>query len=374
MGNESTESDKEHTSDLYNISSNSRLNESKTIDNQTPNVCQLVLYPFCSTVNEINLFRIGKGFEIKFSKNLFSKKVNSRVKDISRNYFEIEIDENTSEGHINSVFSCLHEFTEPADFYLEMENKAYYEDIYKKLIDDDLNQVVGLSSKIDLLGKSGFPEFFQPVLSTAGHYENYKNLVKYKDHEQISTVGVKDFFAIPVGPKEGSLEIAMKFLTSDNFEEQNLFYTKIFSLFPIIRFKNIKKYYEESNLVNNNRISIHLLKRCIQLHAYYCLQGPFRKCWIKFGYDPVLDFNNYKYQIFESRIKKVNFQIFERPEIIYEVEKNMDWYVCKEFDSKEGFVSLALKNFIIYVLGDQRVVDIDEEIEDLSSSEMLLFN
>lgn len=37
--------------------------------------------------------------------------------------------------------------------------------------------------------------------------------------------------------------------------------------------------------------------------AYYCTMGPWRTCWIKYGYNPVKDFNSRIYQTLDFRIR-----------------------------------------------------------------------
>ncbi|CAG9765802.1 unnamed protein product [Ceutorhynchus assimilis] len=72
----------------------------------------------------------------------------------------------------------------------------------------------------------------------------------------------------------------------------------------------IKKLFEErpiwtkSGIMHKANINQDTAKNTLPCIAYYCHGGPWRTCWIKFGYNPVTDFNSRIYQILDFRIRQ----------------------------------------------------------------------
>lgn len=339
------------------------------------NHIDLILYPFpAKNKEDLILFRLDDGYEMRFTHDVFSKRVASNRSVHLRNYIEIEIGE--SEARILNEYKELHEFNAPCDFYIPQEDSArnFYKDLYSTLVHKDLEAVVSMASNVeDMAKREGFPAFNAVLATTTSHFENYSRVSAKNDSPQIiPAVQIRIEEDIPVSCEKNVFESAKLDTREDIFEVQDLFYRYAFGKSPILRFKTVVELYEEYPFKNG--IVLASLKKYIALHAYFFISGPWRKCWVRFGYDPKLDCENYKHQVIEMRSKRANFQIFQKPEIEHEVSKNREWYVLKEFDKMDGFISKPLKNFIIYSIDEQGAIDIDNKIEDIHDSDVELFD
>lgn len=337
----------------------------------------IVRYPFkVKSKDDTLLYRVGDGYEMRFTRSTFSKRVYSSVNSLQRRYIEIKIDKNDVVAL--SETQTIHEFITPADFYIPQHEDAlkFYSEIHSSLVGNDLEGITTMAAEVDKKVRSeGFPEFPLPISTTMSHFENYETATaKLETFPHVSIAQIKFGDPIPslaLGESEDAIRSA---LTKDQYNAQGRFYQSFFDTAPISRFRTIAEKYEKSEDGLKRSISLNILKRCIGLHAYFSTSGPWRKCWIRLGYDPTTDSENYKYQIIEMRTKKANFQIFQRPEIEAEVVKNREWYVLKEFDPVDGFVSKALKNFIIYTIDERGIQDIDEKIGELQDLDFEIFD
>lgn len=342
-----------------------------------PREFELVRYPFRAENKEgVLLYRVEDGYEMRFTRDVFSKRVYSSVSNLQRSYIEIEIDNEKvvalSETH------NIHEFTTPADFYVPQSEHAlkFYSEVHSSLVGDDLEKLTAMATETDQKVKaSGFPEFSLPITTVMAHFENYKTATAKADtFPHVPIVQIKFGELIPSKAPEESENIVRSALSKEQYNIQSQFYKSFFGTMPISRFRTIAERYSKSPDSVKQAISLNILKRCIGLHAYFVTSGPWRKCWIMLGYDPTTDSENYKYQVIEMRTKKANFQIFQRPEIEAEVVKNREWYVLKEFDPVDGFVSKSLKNFIIYTIDEKGIQDIDDKIGELQDMDFELFD
>lgn len=337
---------------------------------------ELVHYPFkIRSLEDLILYRVGNNFEMRFSKDLFAKRVHSTKTTSIKNYIEIEIigEKITTIAKSDSI----HQFKTPADFYIEIskESKEFYESLHSVLIDQDISvlfeKAAELDSKINI---DGLPEISVPLNTTSTHFENFETATANLDHfPKIPIVQIKHGDPIPTVPVERAVDLLQKTLTKHQYNSQDQFYKDFFKNVSITRFKTIAIAYEEQSVEFKRRISLNILKRCIGIHAYFVISGPWRKCWISFGHNPELNQENYKYQLVEFRTKKANFQLFQKPEIIAEVSKNKDWYLLRECDPVDGFISKALKNFIIYTIDNVGQREIDKKIDELHDSDFEFF-
>ncbi|ELA41409.1 uncharacterized protein VICG_01514 [Vittaforma corneae ATCC 50505] len=335
-----------------------------------------VLYPFkIHKKDDALLFRLENGFEMRFTRDIFSKRVYSTQVELYRNVIELEI--TNEKVKIISQIQKINKFETPADFYVPIvqSTREFYESIHSSLINSNLNVLLEKSIEVKkYIREKGFPEIPLPITTTSSHFENFDSAVcKHDNFPRIPIKRVKYGEMIPDSYPEESFQLLKKYLTKEQFELQDSFYRSFFTSTSIARFKAVANQYEKCKLLFKQSISLNMLKRCIGLHAYFTTSGPWRKCWIRFGFDPSLDQNCYQFQLVEMRSKKASFQIFQRPEIIAEVSKNKEWYLLKECDPIDGFISKALKNFIIYTVDNVGVKEIDKKIEEMLDSDFELF-
>lgn len=342
-----------------------------------PREFDLVRYPFnVENKEDVLLYRVGSGYEMRFTRDIFSKRVHSSVSNLQRKYLEIGID--GGEVVALSEVHNIHEFITPADFYMPQSENAhkFYSEVYSSLVGGDLEKLASMAIETDRKAKSsGFPEFSLPITTVMPHFENYETATaKIDTFPHVPIAQIKFGEPIPARAPEESEDIVKSVLSQEQYNTQNQFYKLFFGSMPISRFRTVAERYDESPNGFKRTISLNVLKRCIGLHAYFVTSGPWRKCWIRLGYDPTVDPENYRYQIVEMRTKKANFQIFQRPEIEAEVVKNREWYILKEFDPVDGFVSKSLKNFIIYTIDEKGIQDIDGKIGELQDLDFEIFD
>lgn len=135
---------------------------------------------------------------------------------------------------------------------------------------------------------------------------------------------------------------------------QDRFLCGFFAENKIAKFKQVQESFSGvPNLEGQELLKQTYLKKCVALHAFYYSAGPWRHCWVAFGYDPSTDRANYRHQSVALEGMASPFQLVEYPAIIEEVERNMDWYVLKECDPTAGFISKALRSLISYRVGSR---------------------
>lgn len=61
--------------------------------------------------------------------------------------------------------------------------------------------------------------------------------------------------------------------------------------------------WSKNALLYNSGYSIDKLKYLLPAVAYYYVTGPWRSMWIRFGYDPRLDYQSRKYQTLDYRLR-----------------------------------------------------------------------
>lgn len=76
-----------------------------------------------------------------------------------------------------------------------------------------------------------------------------------------------------------------------------------------VQLKLAKELFEERpiwtkpGVMHKINMQLDTAKHVLPCVAYYCHGGPWRACWIKFGYNPVTDYNSRIYQVLDFRIR-----------------------------------------------------------------------
>lgn len=85
----------------------------------------------------------------------------------------------------------------------------------------------------------------------------------------------------------------------------------------------------------------------LPLLCYYMKKGPFNKCWIRFGYDPRLHKDSYKYQrLMRYKLnQKIHF-IFEDINLQKEIEANKESLLRYIFCTRNGWFREELINYV----------------------------
>ena len=312
----------------------------------------LIQHPFnIEKQEDALLFRKDNNYEYRFTYEVFSKKIESTFHE-NKNFIEIEITNNSCE--VISEIRGIHKFDTAADFFVPIpeESKAFYKEFHENLISSDLERVTQLSQRInEYLENNTFPPLPVPVTSVVSHFENYNSTSsKSSQRDQITAIKIRYGDPIPLEPKANSRDLFKSICGEETYNVQDSFLSNFILNNPIFRFKQLEEEYKKQPENVKNSLKHSYLKKAITLHAYFCTLGPWNSCWVKFGYDPSKDQENYKFQTIKLKSNDPKIQLCDNEEIINEVEKNKDWYLFKNCDSKNGFISEALFNFIKFKL------------------------
>jgi hypothetical protein len=74
---------------------------------------------------------------------------------------------------------------------------------------------------------------------------------------------------------------------------------------------HLRRLFEQRPIWTRNSLLYHLkiteviLKRIIHHVAYFFCNGPWNRCWVKYGYDPRLDTKSKIYQIVDYRVRAI---------------------------------------------------------------------
>ncbi|OQS54478.1 hypothetical protein EHP00_1057 [Ecytonucleospora hepatopenaei] len=331
--------------------------------NKESNEIKLVKHPFFITDKEdVLLFRNEDFLEYHFDGTIFSKTIDAQEIESNLVYLECTSDEN---GFlvILDTFSKIYEFKEPVDFYFPqpLESQAFYKNFHQILLDDNLHNFVKHSDTLnDYLKTKNFPDFFM---------EKYINIKPWdmdeKGGQDVSFVRIKAFIikTHEDTPKEHPENIKDNFIKNigqKQYDDIQDFIKKYF-LENILTVKEIEEIYKNATDLN---FTLYALKYAIIEHYYIFADGPWRKCWIKFGYDPKTCWDNYIFQKITFINHSMSFQIKDNKELLKEIEKKREWYILKTFEPKNGFLSNACLKLIDYFISNKQETFLKKSKED----------
>lgn len=316
---------------------------------------ELVKYPFpIQNKRDVRLIRTSTGFASPFGDNILAKRIHSTRCEGRKVYIEVEI----RDGKCILVSEAIHvhEFQTAADFFVgaSEESTRFYQEAYEHIIDEDLGRLVEYSSRIaKMTPDESFPECPLPMISVTPHFEHFKtdSSAFGTQPSGLSCVHIKFGEAVHSEVPGHIRDSIMNSLGDLKYKIQEKFFTRLFSSRSIIKSKELEAIYKEE-LTEEERSTINAteIRSCLLLHAYIYSSGPWRHCWIKLGYDPATDRMNYRFQSVYINKTYYSVQLNDFPEVIAEVEKNIDWYLLPACNSLDGFVSQALRNLASYML------------------------
>ncbi|WUR03663.1 transcription factor tau [Vairimorpha necatrix] len=291
-------------------------------------------YPLKIRENTKLIFHYNKyKIEFRIMDTLDSKKIYATKKRNTDLLLLLNIEDNNVNiiGHTTN----LYEFEGPLDFYIDNTDfLAFKNKLGNVFIDGNITNLLD-TSQITI---EKFPPYYPPIIN---HYEMTpkiltitKNTILYKNKTESVRVYYND--KIPVSP-----------LYNEEVDEDISHFINSLPCL-ILPFSVIKALFQEYKKSKKLNIAAEKIKTIISMFRYYVMDGPFRNCWVSFGYDPKIDKKNYKYQLIDLRSEGAFFHLFEKDLIIKEVEKNMDWYVKEDCDFKNGFFKKTLMQLILY--------------------------
>ena len=316
---------------------------------------KLVKHPFyIENADQCQLYETPKGIEYHFDKTIFSPKITAEVIYNKEIYFECEVDEDGNILIINR-FDSIRVFNEPAGFYISQteDSKMFYEEFHRDILDTDIDNVHDQVEKLNTyLSSNNFPDFINGEMMRNRPKETaLQNSIK-----RLNLVAVKEMDEVPLKHSDNISEVLQedigtrKYVDIQKFINENLQEN-------MLLIKEINRKYER---LQSPSFTSHNLKYALIEHFYVYPGGPFRKIWIRFGYDPKKDWNNYIYQRIFLAKQNINFIMKDNVELVREIEKNREWYIKREYDSKLGFLTESCIQLIIYTKTNK----IDYELKD----------
>lgn len=318
----------------------------------------IIEYPLkIKNKNDIMYSKLAYKYEFRILESFDSKRIYATKKRTNSVYLYIQIND---ESNFNKDKNCsilgyttnLYTFDGPSDFYIDFsESSLFYNKIGSILLNGTPREILDLSQEFNM-----FPPYLPPILN---YHEKASKVLKIKEKFKINkkerkTIKVCVDEPIPdnkipeQNDKDYLLSIVYKFISNIPH--------------PILKIKQIYNLFVDFKKTHNININFENVKNILPLFRYYVKDGPFRKSWVPFGYDPKLNSENYKYQIIDLRSEGTFYHLFENNKIIEEVEKNRIWYVKNDFDTKNGFHKPTLIQLILYY--NYLEVDCDKKEDD----------
>ncbi|KAG0439290.1 General transcription factor 3C polypeptide 5 [Dictyocoela muelleri] len=134
---------------------------------------------------------------------------------------------------------------------------------------------------------------------------------------------------------------------------------------PIYRYNDLEHQMDE--ILDNSNISRHRIKLHLPLVAYFCITGPWKKQWIRYGYDPKKHMDAYIYQRLPLKFLKKGFMIYGNKKILDIINNNKDLYLKNKCDYNLGYLTKSFMDFIqVYITDSVHLESIrfDDEFED----------
>lgn len=339
---------------------------------------ELVHHPFnVQDREETMLFRTDDGFELRFSNDALAKRVRATKSPGSKNYIELVIED----GIVRALGETrtLYEFVTPADFCIPISDEArcFYSELHTMLMGDDAGALAAYGERLTaaFCGEAGhpqmplgggFPECPVPLTTAAAHFERFTGEIGPGSETCVRGATIRFGEQIPTEAPAGIRAYVVGKIGERGVVLSQRFLAALFAERPIIRFRDIEAAYSARlTLKEQDILKATYLKKCVALHAFYYSAGPWRHCWVAFGVDPASSRHNYRFQTISLSGIPAPFQIIDHPHIVTEVDRNFDWYVSARCDLVDGFVSKALKCFILFTLnGSQTAEDPNTEHEE----------
>lgn len=311
----------------------------------------VIEYPFEIEEQSPPVFiKTKNGYDVKICGRLDSKKITASVSRKPQRYLHVEV--SGDKCRVVGRTGCLYVFCTPADFYVPSSSgsRGFYEDVYMKLVHGDMNQCLELAETFDRVFKNNeLPMYPVPITSTVESFENY-NLKDFRGgrDEGGDTIHVGYDDEVPGSPSPELVDRLRGIYTQEALDVQDSLFSCMFSTHPVLRISNIMKMFRNDDRAVEAGFSHWKVKKLLPVYAYFVTSGPWRGCWVRFGYDPKRDPGSFKYQIYDSRRSGRMFQVFEAEDIVQEVERNRSWYLCNTPSFKTGFHTKALLNLLRY--------------------------
>ncbi|ORD93902.1 hypothetical protein ECANGB1_1390 [Enterospora canceri] len=313
---------------------------------------EMVRHPFfIRNKADALLFRTDEGIEYHFDSGLHSKIIAAEKTSTVKHYIECEIKEDGTVDLIDEHDEIL-AFKHPADFIMPQNeiSMEFYDELHSMLMDPKLDNYEKYADDLNsFLMNNNFPEYNPHELMKNTGVGNLNQLEPSTKDEYIRAVLITIEDKIPNEFGENFKTRFVELFGDERYATINEFIkTEITE--DILTQKDLKDKYET---LEDPPFRLYHLKQAIYEHFFLYTTGPWKNCRIRFGYNPKLDWSNYKYQKVESRSQNMNFVVKDNPILVKEIERNRKWYISDKFDLKMGFLTKSFMQFANYTQSNQ---------------------
>ncbi|CRK93447.1 CLUMA_CG006983, isoform A [Clunio marinus] len=254
--------------------------------------------------------------QLQFRKNFYAKPVlSTEPNDVTGMLIKLKVRKSKEDvnkkpevisAELYGTVSTMYKFNNYADYQFlpiqRNEKTGETENIYNDIVPQDIN--VGPSW---LRERQDVPLFLPPTCFTRsdtmqvvdirnGTVEDPDEDIRFAATVRTSRAshGISIPFhisdPIPLQPKEASIEMRDKFVTPEEFESLN----NLFKERPMWTLASIKAFL---------RFPPRRLNYALAPISYYYSSGPWRNCFVRFGYDPRTNFDSRFYQLLDYRVR-----------------------------------------------------------------------
>lgn len=272
---------------------------------------------------EIDTFKAENHYEIRLIPKIDGKKLISDCLNTKKRYLLID------DNQIIANSAGVYEFNTPYDFVISQKSSSY-EQFFSYMMNEGSEN----TAYQDCFSENSiFESYAPPLLSNNQLFENYdfKNIKTKLQNRKMKPNKTSEEEKLNLKNKLIELHGEIEFNTSLSMLD------KVFCEKKIIRWKHTNFYH--GNL-NKNQI-----KKYLPLFASFKHSGPWRKSWIKLGFDPNTDYSSFKMQRIRLNHGGKEICLIDHPFLIHELEQNKKNYL-KEIADDNGFLTQDGIDFI----------------------------
>lgn len=331
----------------------------------------LIEHPLEISLHDTHLLvKHGDTYRMRITDAVHSKKIIATKLRPGRVFLHVEIDDGrpSIKGHAENVYR----FDVPADFYVPVspETARIYEDIYTGIVGSDIESMHKCAEdfvKRFYSDNVHLPVYPIPTVTRIGVSNDRKFCNLLVDRERCqNAVVVKHGEEAPAGPKEGVVEMVERF-ADDSFSPL-AFLKEVFAEHPVLRMDCIRKMYHERLAPDcRKRLTFNRFRSFVPAVAYFMNSGPWYKTWIRFGVDPSKDRSMYRYQVLALGVQDTGTQVFEKPQLMAELERDPETFLSLEYNHRTGFLTpygiALIKRLLKKKTCDEEECDGEEEFE-----------
>ncbi|KAI5192646.1 hypothetical protein NEMIN01_2134 [Nematocida minor] len=241
-------------------------------------------------------------------------------------------------GHIQSIMSPV-----LSDFYIPMPLSSFefYHTVSEYLHGDIDGGIEKYFSKY--VRDNSVPFYPVPLTTLSGvfKYYNFKEFKSARNKTQlVRKIKIEESMPEP----NPATEEAVKKKVGSAYESLKKVFEGLFKERAIWPIKGLEKHFK-NNPEAFKMCKWSAAKNILPCIAYTYSTGPWKKLWIRYGYDPTGDPEAYKYQVYVWKNISKAFVIMDRADV-YQKIKETEGYRQSSFNVRTGFLTEKALNFL----------------------------